>query len=134
MEPSKPVTPRQAGDIITHPWLFTLLPLKAANQPSIQPQIAQGLSNIDDTAGPLAKGRAGTIKRGSNGQTAASSINPEVTKFLQKISNARSAALAALSDINLTTEAVDAEVDRSAQFDQKDWCMCCPEGTAACDA
>lgn len=113
MEVQQKSTPSQAGYIITHPWLFTLLPLKAANQPAIQPQLAYIIFLNLDCSGPLTKARAAKASSTAVSHEAANSTrSPEVDGLLQRIADARSAALQALSDVSSSSEVLDASISR----------------------
>lgn len=105
------------NDIVTHPWLFTWLPLKAANQPRSAPQLAQVSSDHDNKVGPLALGRTA---RPNKNQTAAATVDggaarcssSNCVKFLHEVSEARASAMLVFSSADSSSEAVEAAVSR----------------------
>lgn len=94
--------------VVTHPCSFTLLPLKAANQPGNQPQLAQQQTAADSYS-PLKGARANASIGQGNTPTA-------VQAYLHQLSAARSIAMGLLSDPRSAAGAVQTAVNRCAQL------------------
>jgi hypothetical protein len=118
-----------ADAVRTHVFAFTLLPLKAENQPRSDAKFSNEHQNTSlDLNSPLKAAKAGVVPTSS-------STNPSaaVQQFLQQLSTARTEALSLLSDASSSAAAVQTAVDRCVLVCSSGHCICDAWDSCACE-